>query len=107
MQGIHPHGRPETGKRVQNRVETDYREETLLVNIEDVAGESRLLFNDVILTVVQLSSHLFLHQPVMTNTVLALRWFRTVIRSTSKNFVAPPAILVLSVLFLTSEFFNR
>ena len=31
-------------------METDYREEKLLVNIGDVAGESRLLFNDVILT---------------------------------------------------------
>ena len=31
-------------------METDYREEKLLVNIEDVAEESRLLFNDVILT---------------------------------------------------------
>ena len=108
-------------------METDYREEKLLVNIGDVAGESRLLFNDVILTgkinvlflsnliqkfkyfnlVVQLSSHLLHHQPVMTNTVLAQRWFRTVIRSTSKNSVAPPATQVYSALFLTSEFFDR
>ena len=43
----------------------------------------------------------------MTNTVLAQRWFRTVIRSTSKNSVAPPATQVYSALFLTSEFFDR